>query len=1202
MLSTLLNGVIRFALHNRMLVAAMSVFLLLYGSWQMLQLPIDVFPDLNRPRVVIMTEAHGLAPEEVETLVSIPIETALNGASGVQDVRSTSGVGLSVIYVEFDWGTDIYNDRQIVAERLAVVAEQLPEGAKPQLAPISSIMGQIIMTGMLSETNEKTYLFDIANIESDVTPSLNANRLPQSLRSEFESNDYQLSRDLDIRTEVSGEKWMVGDRKTDLWFAIVSKPNNPGQLAVHRRTSPLEMRTKADWVVRQQMLTVPGVSQVFVMGGDRKQFQVLVDPNQLLKFGVTIHDVEEALSLSNSNATGGYLDEQGPNEYLVRALGRIHTIDEIEGVVVKYRDGKSITLGQLGRIVEGAQIKRGDSALYLRNKDSDSAGQPIEEDEHSSASFIGGPGIILTVSKQPGADTRAVSNAIEELVKSLDGKLADDLRLDTSIYQQKEFIDHAIANVVEALRDGGILVVIILFLFLLNFRTTFITLTAIPLSIVMTALVFWLFGLSINTMTLGGLAVAIGELVDDAIVDVENIFRRLKENRKNGNPKPALLVVFQASVEIRNSIVFGTMIVILVFIPLFALSGMPGRLFAPLGVAYIVSILSSLFVSLTLTPILSYWLLANNKPRKQSWSWILNPGLWLITRKGTETIEEEEDFEEKDSFVLRFLKWIAGGAIRMSLKLSFPILIAAAIFVSLAGITLYNIENDFLPDFNEGAVQINVLMPAGTSLQKSTEVAKIAGARIREVPEIRTLARRTGRAELDEHAEGVNVTEFFASMDESDRSRNEILDDIRKQLEDVPGIVVSVEQPLAHLISHMISGVKAKIGVKLYGDDLETLRRNAKLIKTAMETIEGVKDAQIEQQTEIPQLQIQVNGAQLEQYGLRRKEVTEFIETAMNGIVVSEILDGQRKYDLLVRLDEQYREDLGTLGRLQMNLPDGGVVKLEDVATIREASGPNQVKREKVRRRIVIQCNVSGRGLVDVVEDIKTKVRPIEAKLPSGYTLEYGGQFESQQSASRVIMGLFGVALIGMLLVLYTMFKSFNLALQVMVALPMAFIGSVAALKITDQTLTIAAMVGFISLCGIATRNGILLINHYLHLVKYEGETFSPDMIARAGKERLAPVLMTCLTTGIGLVPLAMSAGETGKEILYPVATVIIGGLITSTTLEFLVRPALFWQFGMRSAKAVVENEAAKVELIEEHDEHQSSHASHSTLESDALV
>ena len=763
MLSNLLNGVIRFALHNRMLVAAISVFLLLYGGWQMMQLPIDVFPNLNRPRVVIMTEAPGLAPEEVETLVSFPIETALNGASGVQDVRSTSGVGLSVIYIEFDWGTDIYNDRQIVAERLAVVAEQLPEGVKPQLAPISSIMGQIIMTGMLSETNEKTFLFEIPNADDKSIGMLNAERIPPAILEQFQQNGDGLSRNLDMRMETRNEKWMIGDRDTDRWFALVASTKKAGSLEIHKRTSPLEMRTMADWVVRQQMLTVPGVSQVFVMGGDRKQFQVLIDPDKLLKFGVTIHEVEEALSMSNSNATGGYLDEQGPNEFLVRALGRIESLDELRRVVIDYRDGKSITLGQVARIVAGAQIKRGDSALYIRDNKAESEGDtPI--------AFKGGPGIILTVSKQPGADTREVTSGIEELVKSLDGRLADDIVINTDIYKQKEFIDHAIENVIEALRDGGILVVIILFLFLLNFRTTFITLTAIPLSIVMTALVFWVFGLSINTMTLGGLAVAIGELVDDAIVDVENIFRRLKENRKAGNPKPALLVVFQASVEIRNSIVFGTMIVILVFIPLFALSGMEGRMFAPLGVAYIVSILSSLFVSLTLTPVLSYWLLSGGENRKTSkLFWLFNPGLWFVSRIARNSASAGEvEHEEKDSFVLRFLKWIAGGAIRLSLVFTFPILLVATLLVAIAGVAVYHIENDFLPDFNEGAVQINVLMPAGTSLQKSTEVAKIAGARIREVPEVRTLARKTGRAELDEHAEGVNVTEFIASMDDSE--------------------------------------------------------------------------------------------------------------------------------------------------------------------------------------------------------------------------------------------------------------------------------------------------------------------------------------------------------------------------------------------------------------------------------------------------
>jgi CzcA family heavy metal efflux pump len=1140
MLSTFLNGIIRFALQNRMLVAALSVFLLIYGGWQMMQLPIDVFPNLNRPRVVIMTEAPGLAPEEVETLVSFPIETALNGASGVQDVRSTSGVGLSVIYVEFDWGTDIFNDRQIVAERLAVVAEQLPEGIKPQLAPISSIMGQILMVGMLSEANENTLLFETDSLSESVWESLRSDHLPSELRSTFAAQDRPLSENLDIRTESAGQQWTVGDRESDLWFALV-KPTNQQRIEVHQRTSPLEMRTIADWNIRQQLLTVPGVSQVFVMGGDRKQYQVLIDPNLLTKFGVTIHDVESALAASNSNATGGYLDEQGPQEYLVRALGRIESIDEIRQIVVEYRQGKSITLGQLGRVVEGAQIKRGDSAIYLRGDD--------------DATFAGGPGIILTINKQPGADTRQVSLAIETMIEDLQARLPADLRLDSSIYQQREFIDQAIANVIEALRDGGVLVVVILFLFLLNFRTTFITLTAIPLSIVMTALVFWATGLSINIMTLGGLAVAIGELVDDAIVDVENIFRRLRENRKLDRPQPTLLVVFQASVEIRNSIVFGTMIVILVFLPLFALSGIEGRLFAPLGIAYIVSILSSLFVSLTLTPVLSYWLLGRTPART--------------------------DHPEQDSLLLRFLKWMTGGIIRTSVAFAVPILIGAAALVGIAGFTLWHIERDFLPDFNEGSVQINVLMPAGTSLKESTRIAQIAGARIREVPEIRTLARRTGRAELDEHAEGVNVTEFIASMDPSDRSREAILDDIRNRLTNVRGVVVSVEQPLAHLISHMISGVKAKVGIKLFGDNLATLRQNAKAIEAAISDIPGVKNAQVEQQSEIPQLQIRLDSQRLAQFGLRRDDVTEFVETAMNGVVVSEVINGQRKFDLLVRLDEAYREDLETIQRLRINLADGGIVKLEDVATIRESLGPNQIKREQVQRRIVIQCNVSGRGLVDVVEDIKQAVNPIRLNLPPGYRLEYGGQFENQRSASRVIAVLFAASLVGMLLVLYTMFGSWNLSLQVMVALPMAFIGSVAALRLTDQTLTIAAMVGFISLCGIATRNGILLINHYLYLVRYENEDWTIEMIVRAGKERLAPVLMTCLTTGIGLVPLALAAGETGKEILYPVATVIIGGLITSTALEFLVRPALFWQFGLKRARSVVEQESTQVELIE---------------------
>ena len=1144
MLSTLLNGIIRFALHNRMLVAVVATFLLLYGGWQITRLPIDVFPDLNRPRVVIMTEAHGLAPEEVETLVSFPIESALNGASGVQAVRSTSGVGLSVIHVEFDWGTDILNDRQIVAERLAVVADQLPTGVRPQLAPISSIMGQIAMVGMVSQTRTDNKLFEINEGDLAHLNLLNAGQLPDGLREAFEVNGHQLSENLDVRVQSRNRKWMIGDRQTKTWFAIVPVEGSGTALSVHSRTSPMQMRTIADWTIRQRLLTIPGVSQVFVMGGDRKQYQVLISPDRLLKFGVSLDDVERALAMSNSNATGGYLDEQGPNELLVRVLGRIDSISALENIVVKHHRGQSITLHQVARVIEGATIKRGDSSIYVRN---------FNEEGNS---FLGGPGIIFTITKQPDADTRKVTHRVEAAIADLAADMPADVQLDEDVYQQKEFIDAAIENVIEALRDGGILVVLILFLFLLNFRTTFITLTAIPLSIVITALVFWIFGLTINTMTLGGLAVAIGELVDDAIVDVENVFRRLRENRNAGSPKNPLLVVFQASVEIRNSIVVGTMIVILVFIPLFALDGMEGLLFAPLGVAYVVSILASLFVSLTVTPVLSYWLLVKET--------------------------SDSDHEEKDSFVLRGLKWVAEKLIRTSTHLSFPILIAAAIMVAIAGFTAFHLQRDFLPPFNEGSVQINVLMPPGTSLEKSVQVAEIAGQRIREVPEVRSLARRTGRAELDEHAMGVNASEYIASMTESARSREAVINDIRDRLETVPGIIFGVEQPLTHLMSHMVSGVKAQVGIKLFGDDLGILRRKANEIATVIKMVPGVKDVQVEQQMEIPQLQISVDGARLKQYGLRRTDVTEFVETAMNGHIVSEIVDGQRKYDLLLRLEENVREDLNAVRRLVLNLPEGGRIKLEDVADIRRSLGPNVIKREQVRRRIVIQCNVSGRGLVDVVNNIKQNVASIERTLPLGYVMEYGGQFESQQSASRMIIILFLVSLIGMLLVLYTLFKSFNLALQVMVALPMAFIGSVAALRLTEQTLTIAAMVGFVSLCGIATRNGILLINHYLHLVKHEGAGWTRDMIIRAGKERLAPVLMTCLTTGIGLVPLAMAAGETGKEILYPVATVIIGGLITSTILEFLVRPALFWQFGIKAAKRSLDNDDRRVVLVEE--------------------
>lgn len=1059
----MLNAIIRFALHQRLLVVVFALFLMGFGGWQAANMDIDVFPNLNRPRVVVMTEAPGMAPEEVEALITFPLETAINGANGVEAVRGSAGVGISVIYVEFDWGTDIYNDRQIVMERLQLVQDRMPEGVKPQLAPISSIMGQIIMIGLWSEDGS---------------------------------------------------------------------------------TSPLEVRTLGDWVVRQRLLTIPGVSQVFTMGGGRMQFQVLVDPNKLLRYGITLHDVKRACEESNENATGGYLDDQGPNEFLVRALGRVETVDDLKKVVVTIREGRPVVLSQVARVVEGPQVKRGDSSAYIRDENGE---------------FSGGSAVVLTVNKQPNADTREVTDQIMKALDELKPSLPDDIRIQPELYSQKAFIDRAIENVVEALRDGGILVVIILFLFLMNFRTTFITLTAIPLSIAITALVFTAFGLSINTMTLGGLAVAIGELVDDAIVDVENIFRRLRENRQAKKPKHPLLVVFQASVEIRNSIVFGTMIVVLVFLPLFALSGMAGKLFAPLGVAYIVSILSSLFVSLTLTPVLSYWLLSRAKLMDS----------------------------EKDGPLLRFLKWAAGGAIALSLRYAKTMLIAGVCGVAIAVLAVTGMQRDFLPPFNEGVAQLNVVLPPGTSLKKSDEIAETVIQSMMKIEGVAAFSRRTGRAELDEHAEGVNITELIISFDpESSRGREEVLDEISYVMEnDIPGIVFSVEQPLAHLISHMISGVKAQVGIKIYGDDLNILRRKAQEMAATMRDIDGVTGLIVEPQVEIPQLRVQLDRDKLELYGLTPSYVNEYISTAMNGEVVSEVLLGQRTFDLLVRMDEQYREDLNALQRLSIDLPGGGTTPLSSVAKIYKSSGPNTINRELVRRRIVIQCNVSGRGLVDVVTDIQTAQRPIIESLPAGYFVEYGGQFQSERTASRIIGVLFGVSMLGVLMVLYTMFRSINFSLQVMAALPMAFIGSVTALVITEQRLNVAAMVGFISLGGIASRNGILLLNHYLHLVRYEGEKWSKEMIIRAGKERLAPVLMTALTSGIGLVPLALSAGEPGKEILYPVATVILGGLISSTILEFFVRPALFWTFGRSAGERLIETAFTEVPLIEEKEE-----------------
>ena len=1102
---SLLDRIISFSLNNRLLIVALAVMLLCVGGWQTTRLPIDVFPNLNRPRVVVITEAPGMAPEEVEALITLPLETTLNGASGVQSVRSSSGIGLSIIYVEFDWDTDIYNDRQIVNERLQMASEMLPNGVTATLAPISSIMGQILMYGMWSEDGE---------------------------------------------------------------------------------TAPMEVRTLADWVVRQRLLAIPGVSQVFTMGGGRMQYQVLVDPDALRSFDLTMDSVHGAVTRANLNATGGYLDERGANELLVRGLGRITSLEDLRQVAITTRQGRPITLGDVARVVTDSQVMRGDSSALVRGENGE-----VE----------GGNAVVLTVNKQPNADTRAVDEAICKVLEDLRFALPKDIRI-ANLYSQRSFIDRAISNVIEALADGGFLVLMILFLFLLNFRTTFITLTAIPLSMIITACIFSTLGLTINTMTLGGLAVAIGELVDDAIVDVENIFRRLRENRKREKPLPITRVIYNASVEIRSSVVFGTAIVVMVFIPLFALQGMEGKLFIPLVMGYVISLIASLAVSLTVTPVLSSLLFVSGK----AWLvvcpilsfgisslgiyWVLprgfdvfhlalelpgNPLWWtisfaLIVWVGIQCLEAWlGGAETEEGWLLLGLKRVVGLVVDFSTRFTVPVLAGTAVLVVAAVATMRTFERDFLPPFNEGTVQVNALLVPGTSLATSNAIGMATTRRLMEIENVKSIVRRTGRAELDEHAEGVNVTEMLLEIEEG-ADREQTIQSIREELKDVPGVISSTEQPLAHLISHMVSGVKAQIGIKLFGDDLDLLRQKAEEMRRRVAKIDGLADVMVEQQTNVPQLRIELDRSALTRSGIQPADVMEMVETAMNGKVVSQVLLGQRTFDLLVRFDEPYREDVTKLKRLAVPLPDGGLVPLESVARIYESVGPNMIKREQVRRRIVLQANVTGRGVVDVVNELKSELAKME--LPSGYFLEYGGQFESERSASRRLIWLSMVALLGMFLVLYSSFGSVNFALQVLVAIPIAFVGAAASLGITEQNLTVAAMVGFISLCGIASRNGILLLNHYLHLVHREGESWSREMIKRAGQERMAPVLMTALTSGIGLLPLALAAGEPGKEILYPIATVIVGGLTTSTLAEFVVRPALFWAIGRRAGQQILES------------------------------
>ena len=1072
------NAIIRFSLQHRLLVFVGALLLLGIGTYQASQLPIDVLPDLNRPRVTIMTEALGMAAEEVEMRVTTPLETVLNGATGVLAVRGNSTVGLSIITVEFDWGTNVYAARQIVGEKLTLAAHRLPEEVKPQMAPISSVMGQIMILGLWSEKEQP---------------------------------------------------------------------------------SPRELRTIADWEIRKQLLAVSGVAEVFVMGGERAQYHALVRSDDLVKYGVTLCEVEKALGESSQNVTGGYLTNQGAEEFLVRSIGQVTDVKDLEDLVVKARTPNSVLLKHVADVREGFQVKRGDSAAYVRGED---------------GKFSGGPAVILTVEKQPDKDSRKLTEDIHKSLRELESSLKaryPGLRIE-SLYEQRNYINLSIDNVVEALWVGGLLVVVVLVVFLMNIRTTFITLLAIPLSLVMTALVFAWFGLSINTMTLGGLAVAIGELVDDAIVDVENIFRRLRENRQQGSPRSAIRVVYDASREIRNSVVFSTFIVVLVFFPLFWLSGMEGRLFTPLGIAYIVSILCSLFVSLTVTPVLAFWLL---------------PRISAVAAG-------------RDGLVLRGLKGAAGMAIRLSLAFPRTVLVTATLAALLAGCTFFFLKRDFTPPFNEGALQLNINLLPGKSLESSVAVARALEQRLQQVDGVQTIIRKTGRAELDEHAVPVNTTEFILTLSRNRwREQSRIVDEVKALIDkkNLPGTAAFCDQPLQHLLAHLRTGSNAQIAVKLKGDDLVDLRTRAKQIETAIQDIPGVGNLRTEPiQADVPQLRIELDRERLKTYGLTPRAVNELIETAMRGRVVAEMMKTvsqgaarQRFYEVVLQLDPSQREDLEALRRLAIPLPGGDAVPLRQIATINpKARGPNQIDHEAGRRQVIVQSNPQKRSVVEVKQEIERALQPIWPQLESGgYELALEGLFKSEEEASRKIAILSGVSLLGIFLVLYTMFGSANLSLQVMSALPMALIGAVVALVVTGQDRTIPTLVGLISLCGIASRNGILLLDHYLHLVKHEGETWSRQMLVRAGQERVAPVMMTALTAALGLVPLALAAGQPGKELLYPIATVVIGGLCTSTLLEFFVRPALFWTFGRKAAEKVISqirSESAALSAAEETD------------------
>jgi CzcA family heavy metal efflux pump len=1025
----MLDRIILWSLSNRLVTLFGAAVLLAAGAWAALTLPVDVFPDLTAPTVTVLTEAHGMAPEEVETLVTFPIETAVNGASGVRRVRSSSAQGISIVWVEFDWGTDIFRARQIVSEKLQLVTPQLPGDIDPPvLAPITSIMGEVLLVGMTSEEH-----------------------------------------------------------------------------------TPMEVRSAADWIVRKRLLSIEGVSQVIPIGGEVKQYQVRVHPEAMRSYGVALHEVVEAAAGSNENAAGGIYQESG-REILIRGIGRARTVDDIARTVITTRGGAPVLLRDVADIEVGSAPRFG------------------------TASVNAEPAVILSIQKQPNANTLTLTERIDDELAAIQAQLPAGMEIDRGIFRQAGFISLAVDNVIDALRDGAILVVIILFLFLWNLRTTGISVLAIPLSLAVAVLAMKLLGVTINTMTLGGMAIAIGALVDDAIIDVENVFRRLKENRLQPTEaqQPALRVVYEASKEVRGPILNATLIITIVFLPLFFLSGVEGRMLRPLGFAYIVSILASLAVAVTVTPTLCYYLLPTSKVMEQEGE------SWLVEHlKGA--------YAKTLNFVMDRTRFVIGAAVVLLL-------------VTLAAFPL--LGRGFLPEFQEGTLVISAVTVPGTGLDTSDEMGRRLERIVLAHPAVLGTSRRTGRAELDEHAQGANAAEVDVRLDLSVAELDEVLEELRADLTAIPGTNITIGQPIGHRIDHMLSGTRASIAINLFGPDLYELRRLAERIRANIETVPGVVDLAVEQQADVPQLRIYADRQAMATYGVTPGRLAEAVDVAFAGEAVSEIREGQEKYDLVVRFDEASRGSAERVRRALIDTPLGPKVSLDALAEVREERGPNTISRENVQRKIVISSNVAGRDVGSVVEDIQEVVEQNVA-LPEGYFVEYGGQFESAQQATRTITLLSILSILLIFLILYQEFASTRAALLIMVNLPLALTGGLVAIFLfLEGELNVAALVGFITLFGIAVRNGILLVSHYIQLLG-EGKTLR-EAVFQGSMERLNPILMTALTAGLALIPLALGGGEPGKEIQTPMAIVILGGLLTSTFLNMVVVPALFLCFGGR--------------------------------------